>query len=157
MSCGNSTSGSSSDDSRELIPEPDKDLRLKAEMNVRLNEIEKYVMDTKNIASSSMGMEVIDMGEDALWTLIDFFNDTTELKMYSSCQRRMITKGELAIILADRIKGMPYALLTNIQNCTMELCDNNDNGIEYYLWAIKEMEVGEFRKRYIEWLVDSKS
>lgn len=108
--------------------------------------------DSREIVNSPATKEIMKYGEDALKLLAEFFTDKTPTSTKSECQKRDLVKGDLAIIIADRIEVMPYALLTGIQNCTMESCDNNPNFIEIYLSAIKRDGYEEFRLKYLDWL-----
>ncbi|MBD8487340.1 hypothetical protein IFO69_01130 [Echinicola sp. CAU 1574] len=63
-----------------------------------------------------------------------------------------MNKGEIAIIMADRIEGMPYARVTGIQNCTLTFCKKNANLIEYYLPFIERDGIEKFQEKYMEWL-----
>ena len=47
------------------------------------------------------------------------FTDRTPTKLIPDCIGRYLNKGEIAIILADRIEGMPYAKVTGVQNYTL--------------------------------------
>lgn len=47
---------------------------------------------------------------------------------------------------------MPYFVLTGMQNCLLEFCENNPNLIEYYLPWINRDGVLNFKDKYINWL-----
>jgi hypothetical protein len=108
--------------------------------------------DSKDIVKGSQAKRIIAYGNRLLPTLSDFFSDTTATKVKSDCQGRFLNRGEVAIILADKIELMPYAVVTGIQNCTLEFCKNNPNGIEFYLNAIKQNGIEKFSKKYNAWL-----
>ncbi|MFX1621386.1 hypothetical protein JZ972_11070, partial [Riemerella anatipestifer] len=77
----------------------------------------------------------------------DFFTNSTLTNVKSECQKRNLTKGEIAIIIADQIEKMPYALLTGVQNCLLEFCENNPNWIEYYFGWIKNDGIERFKEK----------
>jgi hypothetical protein len=108
--------------------------------------------NSKDIVKGNQAKKIIAYGNKLLPTLINFFKDTTLTKVKSDCQGRFLNKGEVAIILADKIELMPYFTVTGIQNCLIEFCKNNPNGIEFYLNAIKQNGIEVFSKKYIDWL-----
>jgi len=108
------------------------------------------------ITKDSSVVKLLDNGEKALPMLSKQFIDSTKSNVFSKCTGRYLTRGELAIILADRIEGMPYFTLTGLENCTLESCDNNPNFVEYYLEFIRFRGMTKvFQKRYDEWLTSS--
>ena len=56
---------------------------------------------------------------------MEFFTNSILSEIKSDCHNMILTKGELAIIVADRIEGMPFALLTKVQNCLLKFFKNN--------------------------------
>lgn len=110
------------------------------------------IKKSKDISTQKEAKQIIEYGDKVLSFLTNRFADTTLTKINSECQELTLTKGEVAIILADRIEIMPYALLTYIQNCTLEFCKDNPNLVEYYLSAIRRDNVKKFQDRYIGWL-----
>jgi hypothetical protein len=99
-------------------------------------------------------IKLLDAGEKLLPALSKKFTDNTESEVFSRCADRYLTRGELSIIIADRIEGMPYYTLTHFENCIVELCDNNPNDVEYYLNYIRgQTNKKRFQERYDEWLV----
>lgn len=111
--------------------------------------------NSKNIASSQPAKKIIALGNKVLPVLAAHFTDTTQTRIKSDCQDIYLTKGEVAIILADRIELMPYAKLTGIQNCLVEFCEDNGNLIEYYMYAIRRNNAKTFQQHYIAWLNSS--
>jgi hypothetical protein len=122
-----------------------------SEINSLLNGISK-TENSIGIIKTKQAEKIMAFGEKSLPILAEFFTDSTLTEIKSECHNRNITKGELAIIIADRIKGMPFALLTGVQNCTMEFCKNNPNLIEYYLPWIEKDNGKSFKEKYISWL-----
>tara|TARA_B100000795_G_scaffold264965_1_gene246159 strand:+ start:772 stop:1278 length:507 start_codon:yes stop_codon:yes gene_type:complete len=113
------------------------------------------ISETENsigIVKTKQTEKIMVFGEKSLSILAEFFTDSTLTKIKSECNNRNLTKGELAIIIADRIEGMPFALLTGVQNCLLEFCKNNPNLIEYYLPWIKKDGGKSFKEKYINWL-----
>ena len=92
--------------------------------------------------------KIKEFGEKSLIVLAEFFTDSTLTKVKSDCHNRNLTKGEIAIIIADRIEGIPYFTVFRIQNCTLTFCENNPNRVEYYLGGNNEI----IQERYMEWL-----
>ncbi len=125
--------------------------QTESEIGLLLNGISQ-TENSKEITKTEQAKKIIAFGENSLKTLAEFFTDSTLTKIKSECQELNLTKGELAIIIADRIERMPYALLTDVQNCTMEFCENNPNLIEYYLPWIKQNGGKSFKTKYIIWL-----
>jgi hypothetical protein len=108
------------------------------------------------ITKDSSVSKMLAKGEKILMNLSKHFTDTTKSEVFSKCIGRYLTRGEIAIILADRMQGMPYFALTGSQNCTLESCENNPNFVEYYLEFIKFRGMTQlFQKRYVDWLVSS--
>ena len=89
-----------------------------------------------------------------LSSLVSYFADTTLTNIKSDCQDSYLKKGEVAIIIADRIEMMPYAQLTGFQNCLMEFCKDNPNWIEYYFPEVRKMGMTVFTEKYQKWLTD---
>jgi len=126
--------------------------QTKTQIDSLLNTIAE-IENSKEITKTVEAEKIIIFGEKSLPILAEFFTDSTVTKVKSECQERNLTKGELSIIMADRIERMPYATITGIQNCTLTFCKNNPNLIEYYLWAIKRDGIGAFQDKYKDWLV----
>ncbi|MFS4494493.1 hypothetical protein [Maribacter sp. 2308TA10-17] len=122
------------------------------EIDSLLNGISE-IENSKGITKTGQAEKIIAFGESSLTTLAEFFTDTTITKVKSECQERNLTKGEIAIIMADRIEGMPYATITGVQNCLLTFCTGNVNLIEYYLWAIKDSGMENFKEKYKKWLL----
>jgi hypothetical protein len=110
------------------------------------------VVNSRDLTLNPQAKQIINYGSKALSTLAAHFTDTAKSLIQSDCRDRYLTKGEVAIILADRIEVMPYFLLTRIQNCLADFCKDNPNLIEYYLDAIRRDSVEKFRSRYNQWL-----
>ncbi|WP_159948922.1 hypothetical protein [Polaribacter septentrionalilitoris] len=125
--------------------------QTKSEIDSLLNGISE-TENSKEIRKTEQAKKIIAFGENSLITLAEFFTDSTLTKVKSECQERNLTKGEIAIIMADQIEFMPYAALTGIQNCLLSFCENNPNLVEYYFWEIKRDGVENFQKKYVDWL-----
>lgn len=108
--------------------------------------------NSKEIIKTVQAEKIRAFGENSLIILAEFFTDTTLTKVKSECHNRNLTKGEIAIIMADRIESMPYFTVTRIQNCTLTFCENNPNRIEYYFSINNYLNNKEFKERYVEWL-----
>ena len=124
----------------------------KSEIGNLLDGISK-IENSKKIAQTEQAEKLIKYGWRILPTLAEFFTDQTLTSTKSECHDRILNKGEIAIIMADRIEGMPYARVTEIQNCTLDFCEKNANLIEYYLPYIKSNGIKEFQNNYMDWLV----
>ncbi len=79
------------------------------------------------------------------------FCDKRKSSIYSDFQDFQLNRGEIAIIMADLIEGMPYFLVTGIQNCLLTFCPNSKNNIESYLSAIRRDDGESFNRKYDEW------
>ena len=123
----------------------------KSEIENLLNGISK-VENSKEITKTEQAEKLIEHGWRILPTLAEFFTDQTLTNVESECHNRILKKGELAIIMADRIEGMPYFTLTGMQNCILTFCENNPNLVEYYFPAIMAQGNTKFQKKYNEWL-----
>jgi hypothetical protein len=108
--------------------------------------------NSKDISKSLAFKKIENYKNKALPILAEFFTNAQLTKVYSECQSKNLTKGEIAIIVADKIKMMPYAALTGVQNCLLIFCEKNPNFIEYYFNQIQERGIAEFQKKYIDWL-----
>ena len=108
--------------------------------------------NSKEIIKTVQAEKIRAFGENSLIILAGFFTDTTLTKVKSECLNRNLTKGEIAIIMADRIESMPYFTVTRIQNCTLTFCENNPNRIEYYFSINNYLNNKVFKERYVEWL-----
>ena len=106
--------------------------QTKSEIDSLLNGISE-IENSKQIIKTEYADKIIAYGEKLLPILAEFFTDSTLTKVKSECHSRNLTKGEIAIIMADQINQMPYALLTGVRNCLLEFCKDNPNLIEYYL------------------------
>ncbi|AEH02726.1 hypothetical protein [Lacinutrix sp. 5H-3-7-4] len=104
--------------------------------------------NSKGIIKTEQAEKIKEFGEKSLIVLAEFFTDSTLTKVKSDCHNRNLTKGEIAIIIADRIEGIPYFTVFRIQNCTLTFCENNPNRVEYYLGVNNEI----IQERYMEWL-----
>ena len=114
------------------------------------------VSDSKDIIKNQSAMKISDYQEEALNILTDFFTDDTKTNVYSKCLKRKLSKGELAIILCDRIEIIPYFELINMQNFTLFFCKDNPNFVEPYLDIIKKQSPAKFRDKYVQWLHSDK-
>ncbi|XLS27663.1 hypothetical protein ACJD0Z_10690 [Flavobacteriaceae bacterium M23B6Z8] len=123
----------------------------KSEIENLLDGISK-IENSKEIIKAKQTEKLIEFGGRILPTLAEFFTDQTVTEIKSECHDRNLKKGELAIIVADRIEGMPYFTLTGMQNCILTFCENNLNLVEYYLPAIVAQGMAEFQEKYNEWL-----
>ncbi|WP_440880416.1 hypothetical protein [Tenacibaculum sp. C7A-26P2] len=108
--------------------------------------------NSKEIIKTVQAEKIKAFGENSLIILAEYFTDTTLTKIKSECHNRNLTKGEIAIIMADRIEPMPYFTVTQIQNCTLTFCENNPNRIEYYFSTNNYLNNNVFKERYVEWL-----
>lgn len=123
----------------------------KSEIENLLIEVCK-VPDSKDIIKNEDALKISDYQEDALNILTDFFTDESKTEVYSKCLKRKLNRGEVAIILCDRIEIMPYFELIGMQNFTLSFCKDNPNFIESYLNIIKKQSTKKFKDKYVIWL-----
>lgn len=123
----------------------------KSEIENLLDGISK-IENSREITKTEQAEKLIEYGWRILPTLAEFFTDQTLTNVKSECNDRILSKGEIGIIVADRIEGMPYARVTGIQNCTLTFCEKNANLIEYYLPFIKSNGIEKFQENYLNWL-----
>ena len=107
------------------------------------------------LTKDSSVINLLLVGKELLPSLSKAFIDHTMSTVFSSCLKRYLTRGELAIIIADRIEEMPIFALTWYENCTgMQYCPNNPNHIEFYLnWIRSGTKTKVFQKLYDDWLL----
>lgn len=122
-------------------------------IEILMHEIILGVDSSQHLAYHPAGLKIIAYGQVALPVLLDHFADEQSVAIYSACNQRRLTQGELAMILADQTIRMPYFQLTRIQNCLFEFCPNNDNLIEYYLDVVAR-DRAQFIQRYRIWMED---
>ena len=94
---------------------------------------------------------LLSYGTDSIPSLMTHFCDKRKSSIYSDCQDFQLNRGEIAIIMADLIEGMPYFLVTGIQNCLLTFCHKSKNNIESYLSAIRRDDGESFNRKYDEW------
>ena len=111
-----------------------------------------HIDNSKDLSVNTHGNKLINYGNKILPILVLKFTDSTKTKVRSLCQNSYLTKGEIAIIIADKIEIMPYAKITGIQNCIFTFCGDNPNFIEYYLADIRRQGILSFQKRYKDWI-----
>lgn len=105
------------------------------------------------VTTDSSVIPLLAKGDTLLSLLAEHFTDYSVSRVYSACTKRFLTRGELAMILADKIEGMPYYLLTGFENCLLDQCPDNPNRVEYYLPYIRSRGITRLlQQRYREWL-----
>jgi len=134
-------------ESRKLVPEHDKDLRIQGEINTALELLTSEITNSDDIESCQSGQKIINTGVDLIPQLMDHFSDSTKTKVYSAYNKRCLTRGEIAIILSAEIKAIPIAAVVGIQQCTPPF----DSDIEHYLWRINE-DQASFEEKYRKWI-----
>ena len=134
-------------DGRMALPEVDKELRINYEINESINFIAKEITNSDEISTCEHGKKLINSGVEILPYLKEKFSDSTETNVYSYYNKRNLTCGEIAIIVASEIKSIPIAYVVGIQQCTPPF----DMEIEHYLGRIKS-NPSEFNKKYNKWL-----
>lgn len=109
------------------------------------------VSDSRDIIRNKSTMQISDY-QESLNILPDFFTDDSKTEVYSKCLKRNLNRGEVAIILCDRIEIIPYFKLIKLQEVGFLLCKNNPNFVEPYLDIIKKQSIKTFQEKYIKWL-----
>lgn len=129
-------------------------LTVKAQIAENVEREFNKILLTKNSKEISQSSSFVILqkkyGKSSLVYLAKFFDILTKTNVYSDCHNRFLTKGEIAIIIADQIDRMPYFELTGIQNYTLTYCDANPNQIEYYFSYLKSYNV--FQRKYYQYL-----
>lgn len=131
------------------LPEPDKALRINYEIRESLFLIPKEITSSDDIESCRNGEKLINSGIQILPGLQDHFSDSAETKVFSKINDRTLTIGEIAIIIANKIKPIPIARVVGIQQCTPPF----KSDIEHYFWKIK-LNPSNFIEKYNEWIRD---
>ena len=129
------------------LPEPDKPLRIDSETRQTLMLIDDQISSSDKISSCKSGKKLVNSGVEILPYLKDYFSDTTETNVFSENNKRTLKLGEIAIIVASKIKPIPIARVVGIQQCTPPF----EMEIENYLWKI-EMNPKEFIEKYNDWI-----
>ncbi len=111
--------------------------------------------ESEKIIDDPLAKQILSEGEKNLFELAKLIDNNEESKVFSKCKNRNLTVGETAMLLIDHIDGMPYFLIFDIQNCTMEKCPDNPNFVEYYFYG-QQKEAQQFKKRYLDWLLHDK-
>lgn len=126
------------------------------EIDSLLDEIGK-IDNSNEISKTEPAKKIIEYKTKLLPTLADFFTDQTMTNVKSECIGRNLTKGEIAIIIADRIEPIIVNYIGfYYQNCLMNTCENNINFVEYYLPFIQSVDTEKFQKKYKLWLLSDK-
>ncbi len=110
------------------------------------------VSDSRYIIKDESALKISDYQDNILNVLSVFFTNNSKTAVYSKCLNRKLTKGEVAIILCDRIEIMPYFELLGMQNFGFTFCKDNPNFIESYLNNIKKQSTKKFQEKYVQWL-----
>lgn len=127
--------------------------QTKTEINYLLDEIAK-TNNSKEINNTEHAKKIIEYKTKSLPTLADFFTDQTITNVKSDCIGRNLTKGEIAIIIADHIEPIIVNFIGfYLQNCLGDSCENNPNFVEYDLPFIQSIDAEKFQKKYRVWLL----
>jgi hypothetical protein len=129
------------------IPEPDKPIRIEVEVKKSLLMVAKEITISDNIESCMNGKKLVNSGVEILPYLRVSFTDSTETKVFSKINKRILSIGEIAIVIASAIKPIPIARVVGIQQCTPPFNMN----IESYLWKIKK-NPSDFILKYDQWI-----
>lgn len=131
---------------------------LSAQSKYEIDSLLSLISEIKNskiIVESAAAKKLMSYRNKILPLLASNFGDGNVTKVRSDCQDTFLTKGEIAIIIADRIELMPYATLTGIQNCLLQFCEDNPNLVEFYIDAIRRNSVQIFEQKYSAWLASN--
>ncbi|WP_430909597.1 hypothetical protein [Maribacter sp. 2-571] len=101
---------------------------------------------------TSQTQKIIAYGESALPILVNLFTNNDASNNRFRCERSFLTKGEIAIIIADLIEPIPYTKVTGALSCDLDFCTEHSVSIANYLPAIKTYGTQNFQKKYRDWL-----
>lgn len=132
---------------RELLPEPDKVMRIEGETYNALIKVTQEVSTSDSIELCQNGQKIINSGKDILPYLLEHFKDSTETNIYSEFNKRDLTTGEVAIILSNSIKKIPIAQVVGVQQCTPPF----ESDVEKFLGYIKNRPE-RFYEEYENWI-----
>lgn len=132
---------------RELIPDPDKELRKKSETRSTLLKIDDQISTSDSIEICQSGQKLINSGLEILPFLQVEFKDSTETKIYSEYNKRNLTIGEVAIIIANSIKQIPIFQVIGVEQCIPPF----ERDVEKFLDAIK-YRPERFYQEYANWI-----
>lgn len=134
-------------DDRELLPEPDKELRIEGETYNTLIKVTHEVSTSDSIELCHNGQKIINSGKEILPYLLEHFKDSTMTNIYSEFNSRNLTAGEVAIILSNSIRQIPIAQVVGVQQCTPPF----ESDIERFLGYIKNRPE-RFCEEYEIWI-----
>lgn len=117
-----------------------------------LQSIDSATTNSKSITDNSIANSIQERGRPMLPLLMKHLSDTTETCIYSDCIGRNLRLGEVVFTILESVDGIPYFLITGIENCTLTFCDDNPNGIEYYFPAeFDSKRLSRYASNYEEW------
>ncbi len=128
------------------IPEPDKAMRIDSEITRSLLMISREITNSEEIKSCSSGVKLINSGTEILPSLSRHFLDSTQTNVFSKINKRTLTIGEIAIVIANEIRPIPISKVVE----TPERKPPLDTNIEYYFWKI-ERSPRLFLNKYTVW------
>ncbi len=129
------------------IPEPDKAMRIDSEITQSLAMISREITSSEDIKSCNAGAKLIHSGTEILPSLSRHFLDSTQTNVFSKINKRTLTIGEIAIIVANEIR--PISIPQVVE--TPERKPPFDKSIEYYFWKI-ERSPRLFLNKYTVWI-----
>lgn len=132
---------------RMSMAEPDKELRIMSELNESLVFIATEINNSNKLDSCEHAIKIINSGIEILPYLKEKFADSTKTEVFSTYNNRNLTLGEIAIVLAGKIKLTPIFYVVGIQQCTPPY----DSDLEHFLYRIEE-DPNKFIAKYSEWL-----
>lgn len=132
QSCSNDKIETTS--TRELVPEPDKEMRIQWETNQSLLDISNQVSNSDSIVLCKAGQKILNSGKEIIPYLQSNFLDSTVTNVYSEENQRNLSIGEVAILLTSTIQQIPIFQVVGVQQCTPPF----ETDIEHFLDYIKK-------------------
>lgn len=103
-SCAHEEKINVKEDRFELLPEPDKSLRVSSEVNLYLDRLSEEMISSDSIISSKNGKKLIQSGRGILPYLKPLFKDSILTEVYDPESKKKLLRGELAYLIAKKIK-----------------------------------------------------
>ena len=122
-----------------------------------LNEILLVEGNYDDLIESKQANLLVSYGKDILPKLVFFFTSTEISKLKLNCFKSNLTKGEIAIIIAEKIESIPkFEIKLPYGDYLFGRCKGNPNWIDDNLPRIRIGGVEQFIQKYNEWLNSSK-
>ncbi|TVZ55827.1 hypothetical protein OD91_1095 [Lutibacter sp. Hel_I_33_5] len=122
-----------------------------------LDEILLIDGNYNNIIESKQANELISYGEKILPKLTFFFTSLEISKLSYKCYNYNFTKGEISIMIAERIEPIPnFKIKYPVENYLWAGCKGFPKWVNYNIQKIRVGGLEQFKLIYTKWLNSSK-